>query len=712
VYSGGFAEGVILTLQQMFSVKVHKHDVLKKLVTTNKIIIKTTVKILDKTYKFAVCGSSGARHLFTTAAFREYDFIEVMVCPGGCINGGGQPKKASQMLVSESRRPSRDMEFTSSPSGPLSSKALTNQSRSMAINPSAVSAHFEPRQVLKPEESVVSTFPVVAYGSTRGKATKLARIIAGFMNCNSCSINQLESIEAMFQRRRVVFIISASGVGEYPLNSACFVKKLSKTKKSLAGFEFACLGLGRSSYGESFAFAGRQLFELLVKKGAKPLIPFATCDDSAENGGMGQFIQFSKDLAAALFIERPNIGARPVAQVSVVEDSSILERPPRPIGFEMAQIVQREVLSGEDEVPAFYGYVLKLPEGMTYENGDHVTILPENDCLVVKKILSVLKLDPNTVISISGLDADARNLIPPKVSIGQLFSQFLDLNGLPPRGLLKAFYDAADEEGKSLLMPLVQENDTDTFTKFLEDINVAVFIQRFSQYGIPSLDQIVSATPHTLPRIYSIMSAPSSKRGYLELGVLDVSFGPENKRHGMCSSYLRRSDLTRIPIFCMRGAFNYPGDLKAPIIMIAIGGGLSPMFSLIHHRVAVKTGLGPAYLFFVSHYRQAYGLLTKKLMKFRDGQVLQELYMGFSQDQPKEVHINDLLKQNSEKIWSLWKDNRTEIFYCGPLRGEPEEIRKCFADLTAAQLHVSNNEAMAICLRHPWHIAEFTTVTT
>ena len=31
------------------------------------------------------------------AGEKEYDFIEVMCCPGGCINGGGQPHQSSEV---------------------------------------------------------------------------------------------------------------------------------------------------------------------------------------------------------------------------------------------------------------------------------------------------------------------------------------------------------------------------------------------------------------------------------------------------------------------------------------------------------------------------------------------------------------------------------------------------------------------------------------
>ncbi len=59
-----------------------------------KGIKEATLKINGVTYNFAMCsGMKNAKILLEQIKNGEskYDFIEVMGCPGGCINGGGQP---------------------------------------------------------------------------------------------------------------------------------------------------------------------------------------------------------------------------------------------------------------------------------------------------------------------------------------------------------------------------------------------------------------------------------------------------------------------------------------------------------------------------------------------------------------------------------------------------------------------------------------------
>ncbi len=59
---------------------------------------EATLTIADKEVKVAVChGTKNARYILEKVkAGEKYDFIEIMACPGGCVNGGGQPIVSAQ----------------------------------------------------------------------------------------------------------------------------------------------------------------------------------------------------------------------------------------------------------------------------------------------------------------------------------------------------------------------------------------------------------------------------------------------------------------------------------------------------------------------------------------------------------------------------------------------------------------------------------------
>jgi len=63
---------------------------------------ESTVKINDMDVKVAVAhGTKNIRKLLNAirAGEKEYHFIEVMACPGGCINGGGQPPITNEQIM-------------------------------------------------------------------------------------------------------------------------------------------------------------------------------------------------------------------------------------------------------------------------------------------------------------------------------------------------------------------------------------------------------------------------------------------------------------------------------------------------------------------------------------------------------------------------------------------------------------------------------------
>ena len=57
-------------------------------------IKEATIEIAGKKVRIAVAsGMANARKLLESvrSGEKQYEFIEIMGCPGGCVNGGGQP---------------------------------------------------------------------------------------------------------------------------------------------------------------------------------------------------------------------------------------------------------------------------------------------------------------------------------------------------------------------------------------------------------------------------------------------------------------------------------------------------------------------------------------------------------------------------------------------------------------------------------------------
>lgn len=76
----------------------------------------------------------------------------------------------------------------------------------------------------------------------------------------------------------MLFISSTTGQGDIPPNLEFFIQDLRDQFPLLEQKPFAVVGLGDSSYGETYCGAGRQIFELLTELQGKPITALLEVD--------------------------------------------------------------------------------------------------------------------------------------------------------------------------------------------------------------------------------------------------------------------------------------------------------------------------------------------------------------------------------------------------------------------------------------------------
>jgi len=104
--SGGVLEAALRTANDILSGKDIK-DIDFVAIRGLEGIKEATVKVGGMDLQVAVCSGLGnARKLLTKIRNGEakYHAIEIMACPGGCINGGGQPYTGSNLKTLEERK--------------------------------------------------------------------------------------------------------------------------------------------------------------------------------------------------------------------------------------------------------------------------------------------------------------------------------------------------------------------------------------------------------------------------------------------------------------------------------------------------------------------------------------------------------------------------------------------------------------------------------
>lgn len=131
---------------------------------------------------------------------------------------------------------------------------------------------------------------LILYGSETGNAKDYAEMIwrqsnnYGF-NGTVLSMNDYR-IQRLINENLIVFVCSTTGQGDEPENMKKFWQFLLRKNlptNSLQDLNFACLGLGDSSY-EFYNYAAKRLRKRLLNLSAKELIPIGLCDDQHDHG--------------------------------------------------------------------------------------------------------------------------------------------------------------------------------------------------------------------------------------------------------------------------------------------------------------------------------------------------------------------------------------------------------------------------------------------
>lgn len=109
----------------------------------------------------------------------------------------------------------------------------------------------------------ISIFVGSVYGNAQQAAELAQEKLEGLGH--SASLFDDPAVSDFTDAQIVLFITSTTGQGDLPPNIEFFVSDLRDQFPLMEGKPFAVVALGDSSYGDTFAGAGKQVFELLTE---------------------------------------------------------------------------------------------------------------------------------------------------------------------------------------------------------------------------------------------------------------------------------------------------------------------------------------------------------------------------------------------------------------------------------------------------------------
>ncbi|KAI1423202.1 cytochrome P450 [Xylaria sp. FL1777] len=484
------------------------------------------------------------------------------------------------------------------------------------------------------QEAVAKSFEVkgtgqsllILYGSNAGTCKYLAEdldIVARNRGFNTTVKTMDEGTEQLSKNIPVV-IITPSYEGKPADNAKKFVAWLEAGKPdSLKDVQYAVFGSGNSEWMNTFHRIPKLVDETMPKLGAKRIIPAQFVD--AKEDATGPWEDWRDELLAFFGGgSQPIIAAVPELEVTVEkpETADLLAGEQISTGL----VKENKQIAGPEVGSAKMHMEIELPEGVTYEPGDYLVVLPTNPVDLIRRAATHFKLNMDDIVTIKGTSKPFLTSSRPSTVVEILGSR-VELGTPASKRQIEAIAKTASPADAAKLQALIASDAAFAKEIIEKRMSILDLLEDHPSAGL-SLAAYLDMLRPLAPRQYSISSSPlaalSEKRaGELASLTYDVHAAPARsgggrRFHGVASTYLA----TRQPgsrIRCVvrpsnnRG-FRLPADARTPIVMVAAGTGLAPMRGFVQQRACIAAAaaaagaamndnnnngiLGPALLYF------------------------------------------------------------------------------------------------------------------
>lgn len=435
---------------------------------------------------------------------------------------------------------------------------------------------------------------LVLYGSDLGSSKTLAETIAneGKQYGFTTNFAPLNDYEAGLPQDGAVIIIAASYNGMPARNAATFVKALGGMKTN---GHYAVFGCGDRNWSNTYQKVPRFIDEKLAKAGATKILPIGEGDMSDDfekqaqewKEKLWQKLQKQFDLSLEKQ-ETENF------TVEFVDE----EVTPLQIQYEATKVpvlTNHELMRSERSTRRI---VLQLPEHITYQEGDHLGVIPQNSKALIERVLKCFKLNSFDKIDIHH---PQMTHLPTNqvISLYELLQSSVEIQAPATRKQIQvlAEYNLCPPHKKALEKYLEDEVYQEEILS--KNISMLTLLEEYPSSDI-TFEKFLQLLPPLKPRYYSISSAPTVDNTVsITVGVVnEPAWSGKGNYEGIASNYLANCAVgEKVAVFVQPApTFKLPKE-DVPIVMIGPGTGLAPFMGFLQAR-KMRNMTAPALLYY------------------------------------------------------------------------------------------------------------------
>ena len=526
----------------------------------------------------------------------------------------------------------------------------------------------------------VTQTATVLYASQTGNSQRVAEKLA--VRLNDAGVEVAVQSTGTFKTKDLkklqhLFIVASThGEGEPPDNAIQLHEYLfSKRAPKLDGLKFSVLALGDSSY-EFFCKTGADFDEQLEKLGATRLVARVDCD-----------VDYDDD--AAKWIDSVVVAFEETSGSNHLQDQQVAASKTIAVGESIyskknpfyAEVLESIKLNGRGSNKHTQHIELSIEgSGLTFEPGDSLGIIPENDPELVKKLIEVLGFNRSDTVTVDGVQYSLQEALQKKSEITVLSKPLL----------VKLQSFTANEQFKAL----TEENGN--WKEFSYGRDLVDVVEKYGPFNWEP-QQLVDQLRKIPARLYSIASSQLANEEEVHLTIGKVQFEVDSReRFGVASGQVaNRIEIgDKLAVYVHKNPnFKLPTNDETPIIMIGAGTGVAPFRSFVEER-AERGVTGKSWLFFgEQHFMTDFYYQVEWQAWLKEG-ALSNLTVAFSRDQAEKIYVQHRLKEHAAEVYE-WIEQGAVIYVCGDEKSMATDVDRAIKEIVAEQGGKSLEEAKA-----------------
>ncbi|KAK6212271.1 hypothetical protein LQW54_005402 [Pestalotiopsis sp. IQ-011] len=583
----------------------------------------------------------------------------------------------------------------------------------------------QPKSGGKKVESSGARNPLlILYGSNAGTCKYIAEDLQTMAKERGLGpeVKTLDASTGELPTDKPVVIVVPSYEGKPPDNARKFHAWIeSLGPGALKNVKFAVFGVGNSEWSNTFHKVPKFFSEAIPKLGGKAVIEPGLVD--VKEDIIGTWEDWRDNLLDSIGDEK-HPGQAPELAIKFKK----ADMASKLAGEEVSEAVVKknvEIAPAGDVGSAKRHMEVELPEGVSYEAGDYLVIMPTNPPNVVRRAARRFKLNMDDSIEISGTSKEFLTG-GGAVNVVDLLAARVELGTPASRRHVEAIARTANSADQKALMELASNQNKFNQEVIAKRRSVLDLLEDYPSSKLP-FEQFLDMMKPLAPRQYSISSSPLASEMEGQKGAkgeqqqppknviasitYDVHEAPARSGHGrqfegVASTYMARHEpgsKIRCYVRHSNTGFHLPTNAEVPIIMICAGTGLAPFRGFVQERACVLEAshddkkLAPAVLYYGCRDAQRDFLYRDELTRWEKMGAV-SLRPAFSRVGQKGEgacrYASDRVWEDREYLRALFRDQGAKIYVCG----SASKLAKSATDMfikTYREAHPDKSEKQA-----------------